>query len=49
MIMTQRTQSLSEFRKTAAETIERINKTGEAEILDGEWRGESDSDFAGGL
>ena len=33
MIATEHTQSLSEFRKTAAQTIERLNKTGDAEIL----------------
>jgi PHD/YefM family antitoxin component YafN of YafNO toxin-antitoxin module len=33
MISTQHTQSLSEFRKKAAETIDRLNQTGEAEIL----------------
>ena len=33
MVSTQHTQSLSEFRKNAAETINRLNKTGEAEIL----------------
>lgn len=33
MLTTEHTQSLSEFRKTAAATIERLNKTGDAEIL----------------
>jgi prevent-host-death family protein len=33
MIATEHTQSLSEFRRKAAETIERLNKTGDAEIL----------------
>ncbi len=33
MLATERTQSLSEFRKTAAATMERLNKTGDAEIL----------------
>jgi PHD/YefM family antitoxin component YafN of YafNO toxin-antitoxin module len=33
MIASERTQSLSEFRKKAAETIDRLNQTGEAEIL----------------
>jgi len=33
MLATQQTQSLSEFRKKAAETIERLNRTGDAEIL----------------
>ncbi len=33
MIATQHTQSLSDFRRKAAETIERLNLTGEAEIL----------------
>jgi PHD/YefM family antitoxin component YafN of YafNO toxin-antitoxin module len=33
LISTEHTQSLSEFRKTAAQTIERLNKTGDAEIL----------------
>lgn len=33
MISTEHTQSLSDFRKKAAQTIERLNQTGEAEIL----------------
>ena len=33
MIASKHTQSLSEFRKKAAETIHRLNQTGEAEIL----------------
>jgi PHD/YefM family antitoxin component YafN of YafNO toxin-antitoxin module len=33
MISTEHTQSLSDFRKKAAQTIERLNRTGEAEIL----------------
>ena len=33
MISTQHTQSLSDFRKKAAATIERLNQTGQAEIL----------------
>ena len=33
MIATQHTQSLSDFRKKAAATIDRLNQTGEAEIL----------------
>jgi PHD/YefM family antitoxin component YafN of YafNO toxin-antitoxin module len=33
MIASEHTQSLSNFRKKAAETIDRLNKTGEAEIL----------------
>ena len=33
MISTEHTQSLSDFRKKAAETIDRLNRTGEAEIL----------------
>lgn len=33
MISTQRTQSLTDFRQKATETLDRINKTGEAEIL----------------
>jgi prevent-host-death family protein len=33
MIATQHTQSLTDFRQNAAETLERLNKTGEAEIL----------------
>ncbi|HWE02383.1 MAG TPA: type II toxin-antitoxin system Phd/YefM family antitoxin [Tepidisphaeraceae bacterium] len=33
MIAAEHTQSLSEFRKRAAETIDRLNQTGEAEIL----------------
>ena len=33
MIASEHTQSLSEFRKTAAQTIARLNQTGEAEIL----------------
>ena len=33
MLSTSNTQSLSDFRKKAAETIDRLNKTGDAEIL----------------
>lgn len=33
MISTQHTQSLSDFRQKAAETLDRLNKTGQAEIL----------------
>jgi PHD/YefM family antitoxin component YafN of YafNO toxin-antitoxin module len=33
MVSTQRTQSLSDFRQKASETLDRLNKTGEAEIL----------------
>lgn len=33
MIATQHTQSLSDFRQKAAKTLERLNKTDEAEIL----------------
>ena len=33
MISTQHTQSLTDFRQRATETLERLNKTGEAEIL----------------
>ena len=33
MISTQHTQSLSDFRKKAAATIDRLNETGQAEIL----------------
>jgi PHD/YefM family antitoxin component YafN of YafNO toxin-antitoxin module len=33
MVSTQRTQSLSDFRQKAGETLDRLNKTGEAEIL----------------
>lgn len=33
MIAAQHTQSLSDFRKTAGETLDRLNRTGEAEIL----------------
>jgi prevent-host-death family protein len=33
MVATRNTQSLSDFRKKAAETISRVNRTGEAEIL----------------
>lgn len=33
MISTRNTQSLSDFRQNAAETLQRINDTGEAEIL----------------
>ena len=33
MLATRRTQSVSDFRQKAAETLERLNKTGEAEIL----------------
>jgi PHD/YefM family antitoxin component YafN of YafNO toxin-antitoxin module len=33
MLATEHTQSLSAFRKTAAETIARLNKTGDAEII----------------
>ena len=33
MIATQHTQSLTDFRQKATETLDRLNKTGEAEIL----------------
>ena len=33
MIATERTQSLTDFRLKAAETLERLNETGEAEII----------------
>src|SRR5688500_14966441 len=33
MIASRHTQSLTEFRQKAGETLERLNKTGEAEIL----------------
>ncbi len=33
MISTEHTQTLSDFRKKAAQTIERLNQTGEAEVL----------------
>ena len=33
MTGTERTQSLSEFQDTAADTIDRLNRTGEAEAL----------------
>jgi prevent-host-death family protein len=33
LLATEHTQSLSEFRKTAAATIDRLNKTGDAEII----------------
>src|ERR1017187_2869096 len=33
MISTQHTQSLTDFRQKATETLDRLNKTGEAEIL----------------
>ena len=33
MLSTANTQSLSNFRKKAAKTIDRLNKTGDAEIL----------------
>lgn len=33
MISTQHTQSLTDFRQKAAETLDRLNKTGEAEIV----------------
>ncbi len=33
MISTQHTQSLTDFRKKATETLERLNKSGEAEVL----------------
>jgi PHD/YefM family antitoxin component YafN of YafNO toxin-antitoxin module len=33
MLATEHTQSLSEFRKKAAATIDRLNKTGNVEIL----------------
>lgn len=40
MISSEHTQSLADFREKAAETLDRINQTGEAEILtvDGEVR-----------
>jgi PHD/YefM family antitoxin component YafN of YafNO toxin-antitoxin module len=33
MISTEHTQSLSDFRRNAGETLDRLSKTGEAEIL----------------
>lgn len=33
MVSTQHTQSLTDFRQKAAETLDRLNQTGEAEIL----------------
>src|SRR5438874_2509301 len=33
MISTQHTQSLTDFRQKATETLDRLNQTGEAEIL----------------
>src|SRR4051812_23998113 len=33
MISTQHTQSLTDFRQKASETLDRLNRTGEAEIL----------------
>lgn len=33
MISTQHTQSLTDFRQKATETLDRLNRTGEAEIL----------------
>lgn len=33
VIATQHTQSLTDFRQKAAETLDRLNRTGEAEIL----------------
>jgi PHD/YefM family antitoxin component YafN of YafNO toxin-antitoxin module len=33
MISTQHTQSLTDFRQKATETLERLNQTGQAEIL----------------
>ncbi len=33
MISTQHTQSLTDFRQNASETLERINRTGNAEII----------------
>ena len=33
MISTRHTQSLTDFRQKATETLDRLNKTGEAEIL----------------
>jgi prevent-host-death family protein len=33
MISTQHTQSLSDFRQKAGETLDRLNQTGQAEIL----------------
>ena len=33
MIATERTQSLTDFRLKAAETLDRLNQTGEAEII----------------
>lgn len=33
MIATQHTQSLTDFRQKATETLDRLNRTGEAEIL----------------
>ena len=38
---TEHTQSLADFRATAAETLDRVNRTGEAEVItvDGKARG----------
>lgn len=33
MVATRHTQSLTDFRQNAAETLERINRTGEAEVI----------------
>ena len=33
MVATKHTQSLTDFRQKAAETLDRLNKTGEAEII----------------
>jgi PHD/YefM family antitoxin component YafN of YafNO toxin-antitoxin module len=33
MVSTRNTQSLTDFRQNATETLDRLNKTGEAEIL----------------
>jgi PHD/YefM family antitoxin component YafN of YafNO toxin-antitoxin module len=33
MVSTRHTQSLSDFRQKASETLDRLNKTGEAEVL----------------
>lgn len=33
MLATEHTQSLTDFRQKAAETLDRLNKTGEAEII----------------
>ncbi len=33
MIATEHTQSLANFRQTAAETLDRLNQTGEPEII----------------